>query len=255
MAQLLNVQLQDANGNIYYLQTSGDSVFLSDGTTVTTALQNKISTANIDNNLLGTDPTHVLASPQGKILSDAVQLLETNLTTDTFLSGVALLDTIDTWDAGTYIFYVGSTCTQIPVKSIGYMAICQKISNGSTSLILSPSSAIINELFVQAKTINGWRNNWTNILTNINIQSGITAVTADSGTVYSVDIDFEIPFLSTPTVVASLYSGASSTYLGNANISVTNVTTTGFTLKFFNASPGPLAPSVNWIAHSTNGYI
>lgn len=39
-----------------------------------------IAKSAIDNNLLGTDPTHVLASPQGKALADQITQLNSNIT-------------------------------------------------------------------------------------------------------------------------------------------------------------------------------
>lgn len=49
MSQLLKVQLEDEDGNIYYLHTSGDSVFLDDGRTVQAAIEQTVRQSAISN--------------------------------------------------------------------------------------------------------------------------------------------------------------------------------------------------------------
>lgn len=49
MSQLLKVQLEDEDGNIYYLRTSGDSVFLDDGRTVQAAIEQTVRQSAISN--------------------------------------------------------------------------------------------------------------------------------------------------------------------------------------------------------------
>ena len=49
MPQLLKVQLEDEDGNIYYLHTSGDSVFLDDGRTVQAAIEQTVRQSAISN--------------------------------------------------------------------------------------------------------------------------------------------------------------------------------------------------------------
>ena len=48
MSQKLKVELQDENGNIYYLHTAADVVYLDDGTTVETALEKKVTASGGD---------------------------------------------------------------------------------------------------------------------------------------------------------------------------------------------------------------
>ena len=48
MVQKLKVELQDENGNIYYLHTAADVVFLDDGTTVEAALEKKVTASGGD---------------------------------------------------------------------------------------------------------------------------------------------------------------------------------------------------------------
>ena len=48
MSQKLKVELQDENGNIYYLHTAADVVFLDDGTTVEAALEKKVTASGGD---------------------------------------------------------------------------------------------------------------------------------------------------------------------------------------------------------------
>lgn len=49
MSQLLKVQLEDEDGNIYCLHTSGDSVFLDDGRTVQAAIEQTVRQSAISN--------------------------------------------------------------------------------------------------------------------------------------------------------------------------------------------------------------
>lgn len=49
MSQLLKVQLEDEDGNVYYLHTSGDSVFLDDGRTVQAAIEQTVRQSSISN--------------------------------------------------------------------------------------------------------------------------------------------------------------------------------------------------------------
>lgn len=48
MSQKLKVELQDENGNIYYLHTAADVVYLDDGTTVEAALEAKVAKSGGD---------------------------------------------------------------------------------------------------------------------------------------------------------------------------------------------------------------
>ena len=48
MPQKLKVELQDENGNVYYLHTAADVVFLEDGTTVEAALDAKVTKSGGD---------------------------------------------------------------------------------------------------------------------------------------------------------------------------------------------------------------
>ena len=48
MSQKLKVELQDENGNIYYLHTAADVVVLDDGTTVEAALEKKVNASGGD---------------------------------------------------------------------------------------------------------------------------------------------------------------------------------------------------------------
>lgn len=48
MPQKLKVELQDENGNVYYLHTAADVVFLEDGTTVEAALEAKVTKSGGD---------------------------------------------------------------------------------------------------------------------------------------------------------------------------------------------------------------
>ena len=79
MEKLL-VELQDENGNIYYLHTDGRVVFCSDGESVESKLNKKVNAADIINNCTSTATNKPLAAAQGKSLWDRITTVITSLT-------------------------------------------------------------------------------------------------------------------------------------------------------------------------------
>ncbi len=79
MTKLL-VELQDENGNIYYLHTDGRVVFCSDGESVENKLNKKVNTADIINNCTSTATNKPLAAAQGKTLWERITSVITSLT-------------------------------------------------------------------------------------------------------------------------------------------------------------------------------
>lgn len=62
MAEILKVELQDENGNTYYLKTDSSSVYCTDGSTVETKLNAKIDTSNIVQNTDTSDYSKIPSS-------------------------------------------------------------------------------------------------------------------------------------------------------------------------------------------------
>jgi len=79
MEKLL-VELQDENGNIYYLHTDGRVVFCSDGESVESKLNKKVNAADIINNCTSTATNKPLAAAQGKTLWERITSVITSLT-------------------------------------------------------------------------------------------------------------------------------------------------------------------------------
>lgn len=258
MAQLLNVQLQDANGNIYYLQTSGDSVFLSDGTTVTVALQNKISTANIDNNLLGTDPTHVLASPQGKALQSNIDAVSENMLQYYSLNNAIAIpqnaDLNDYTEFGNYYCNdasIAATLENCPYTVSGFVLHVER-TTGNTSYY-KKQRIVAN---YRNPPIEYWRvlndngyGEWHSPVFDNNILSGSTpGITCNANSITTYHIEFDKSFIYTPRVVASIYSNSDMIKYSDLSISVSNISISGFDVKIYNGSSTTFVPAIIWIA-------
>ena len=86
MAEILKVQLEDSEGNVYYLTTNANNVFCSDGTSVQTKLNAKIDIANIINNVTTNDSNKVVSAAVAKNLQDQItnqnKLLNTIIQTE-----------------------------------------------------------------------------------------------------------------------------------------------------------------------------
>lgn len=81
------------------------------------------------------------------------------------------------------------------------------------------------------------------------VRSGYVRATAvANGSTADVDVAFDEPFASAPTVVACL-SGISTAYqYGLISVGVVSVSSMGFTLRFYNAGAGAREPSARWVA-------
>ena len=78
MAETLKVQLEDEQGNIYYLKTDASNVYCSDGTSVETKLNAKIDVSNIVNNTTTNDSNKVASAAVVKSLQDIINTLSDN---------------------------------------------------------------------------------------------------------------------------------------------------------------------------------
>ena len=112
MSQLLKVQLEDEDGNIYYLHTSGDSVFLDDGRTVQAAIEQTVRQSAISNvqvNDTSKVPSAALAYAMQQQITkneDAISVLNSDLI------GRAIYATDLFTDQETPIFVVWDAYTQ-----------------------------------------------------------------------------------------------------------------------------------------------
>lgn len=81
------------------------------------------------------------------------------------------------------------------------------------------------------------------------IDSGRTAsITAAANSYKDLAVSFDTSFSSTPKVVCSIYSTSTAGAIGSLTCSALNVTTTGFTVRVFNAGSASRSPAVDWIA-------
>lgn len=81
MALKLKVELQDSDGNIYYLHTTADVVFCGDGETVEHKLSNAIYKSNVINNCTSEDVDRPLAAAQGKTIWNKILEIASSIIT------------------------------------------------------------------------------------------------------------------------------------------------------------------------------
>lgn len=72
--------------------------------------------------------------------------------------------------------------------------------------------------------------------------------TVPAGGYKDISVSFNHYYTSAPTVVVGLYSGSTSSDIGQCSVAVQSVTTSGFTARIFNASGTDRAPGFYWIA-------
>lgn len=84
MSEKLKVQVQDENGNIFYIHTSADIVFCEDGTSVETRLGQKIDSANIVQNATTAAADKIPSAAVAKNLQDQISGLNTNIVIHTY---------------------------------------------------------------------------------------------------------------------------------------------------------------------------
>lgn len=86
------------------------------------------------------------------------------------------------------------------------------------------------------------------------IQSGKTAqVTVPGNSYKDISVKFTKAFSKVPIVIPCLNSTSTSSDIGNITVAVTEVTTTGCTLRVFNAGSSNRAPVIYWLAEITIG--
>lgn len=99
MSQLLKVQVQDEEGNIYYIHTSADVVFCEDGATVETKLGQKIDKSSIVQNATTASSEKIPSAAVAKILQEQITELNTKTTWTKFFSGSrAMSDNSTPWN-------------------------------------------------------------------------------------------------------------------------------------------------------------
>lgn len=87
------------------------------------------------------------------------------------------------------------------------------------------------------------------LITNADLQTGrISSTNCPAGEITTIDVNFNRLFSGTPNVVASINSNSSSIKYKDLTITVTNISSNGFTIQLYNGSDTQFAPSVDWIA-------
>lgn len=207
----------------------------------------------IDNNLLGTDPTHVLASPQGKILQKSISDLSDDLNNRTAVSDLqaeadigATSPRIVTTNASTLNTPYSKGLTGL---SSGTAYINMSSANFGTIVYVVNGN---NLIFLRAKSSGTW-GEWIQMISKKNIQSGRTAaITSPPKQITVYHVNFPVAFSSTPIVIANLYADSSSINYGDLQITVANISTSGFDIRLYNKYTSQFAPATIWFAYSNN---
>lgn len=87
MAEKLKVELQDENGNIYYLHTDASVVFCEDGKTVESKLALTVNESDIVNNATTAATDKVVSAAVAKNLQDQISGLNTKSTGEIYYHG------------------------------------------------------------------------------------------------------------------------------------------------------------------------
>lgn len=88
----------------------------------------------------------------------------------------------------------------------------------------------------------------TNQLANIECGRVSNLGEVSSNSTKDATITFTSTFSSTPTVVACLESSSTGYGMGRLTCAVLSVSTTGFTVRVFNADTSARSPYIQWIA-------
>ena len=82
-----------------------------------------------------------------------------------------------------------------------------------------------------------------------NVKCGsVTGVDVPSKSYKDVSVTFPTAFASAPWVFVDVVSTSTSSDLGSFCASAINITSTGFTVRLFNASANQRSPAVRWLA-------
>ena len=189
MADKLKVELQDENGNIYYLHTSADVVFCEDGTTVEAKLNGKIDKADIIQNATTAATDKVPSAAVAKNLQDQITAQNTKIAWTKLHEGVrAITDNSTPWHPTLTFasfdivimdvimqnhhkmipFYVGHVDNQTFVDSWGY-----RFANDDVHRMVTLSFEISGRYFsdVGAKMLYGNSYQWADCLSSIYIDA------------------------------------------------------------------------------------
>lgn len=109
----------------------------------------------------------------------------------------------------------------------------------------------------RSKTADEEWGEWELLLTSANIQSGKSSdyISCPANQITEHHFDFPSVFFDIPIVVACIYSKADVVDYADLQITVFNITKTGFDVRIYNKTTMVLNPGIRWIAHSNNTYI
>lgn len=81
------------------------------------------------------------------------------------------------------------------------------------------------------------------------IQGGyLSGQTVNANSYLDRDVTFPKAYSTTPIVLANIASTSTAGAVGSISVAAINITTTGFTLRVFNAGSANRSPALQWIA-------
>ena len=80
------------------------------------------------------------------------------------------------------------------------------------------------------------------------IRRGDFAITATAGSIVTKNITFSPGFNTTPVIIAGLHSSSTSTKMALVQVTVSNESASGFTVRVYNDGTSDREPRIHWIA-------
>lgn len=237
MSQLLKVQLEDEDGNIYYLHTSGDSVFLDDGRTVQAAIEQTVRQSAISNvqvNDSSKVPSAALAYAMQQQITEnenAISVLNSDKGKAIYSSD--LFQNYQTpifvrWDANTENtpFKAGLTTAQL-----GFAFIYGNPNNYFTAVAIAQSERRIYTYSKTPENVNSWQR--SALQEELPLYFSLNFGTIQSKQEVSRQVSFENPLINS-YFSAIITTNSKVSYWADIVYIITNKTVNGCTITAYN---------------------
>lgn len=125
------------------------------------------------------------------------------------------------------------------------------ISMGSVNygtIFYMPDGGIATAPYVCKKTNGAW-GDWKRVIMDDDMQQGrVSTITCAANSITEYKLNFPKAFSVTPRVMLTINSATNSPKYGNVLPFLTNVTSTGCTIRIANSSDTTFTPNVEWLA-------
>ena len=197
MSQLLKVQLEDEDGNVYYLHTSGDSVFLDDGRTVQAAIEQTVRQSSISNvqvNDSSKVPSAALAYAMQQQITENEEAI-TGLNSDAikqFNYTATVFDFDDpSYEAGMYRLGSATYLQNSPSEYMNYGNVLVVRNNGIDTLAMLAFTFNQRGIFFKSSNESSWADGeWDSFATKGDLYKSVSINSSTNGDLYkSVSIN------------------------------------------------------------------